>query len=130
MDPFQLTESKSALKNFAKQYTIDGETFSGDPKTFLLSVKPTIFRFLNEHRNIKFKAILKCIMSKTNIATGEVMYTVGHFVSLVEIVLYGTDLDDLYQRMMDKILESLAMFQMRGSDWIFESIDRLWNSIR
>ena len=113
------------MKNFAKQYTIDGATSSGDPKTFLLTVKPTIIQFLNEHRNIKLEAILKCIMSKTNISTGEVEYTVGFFASKVEIALQGTDLDDLYRKIMDKILESLAAFQMRGSNWIFESIDAL-----
>ena len=64
-------------------------------------------------------------MSKTNIATGEVEYTTAHFVSKVEIILQSTDLNDLFQRMMNKILESLAAFQMRGSNWIFDSIDVL-----
>ena len=119
---FQLKETKSALKNFAKQYTIDGETFSGDPETFLSAVKPTLLQFLNEHRNIKLKLILKCIMSKTNVATGEVEYVNGHFVSKVEIILQGTNLDDLYQKMTGKMLESLAAYQMQGSNWIFDSI--------
>ena len=119
---FQLKETKSALKNFAKQYTIDGETFSGDPKTFLLAVKPTLLQFLNEHRNIKLKLILKCVMSKTDIATGEVEYSNGHFVSKVEIILQGTNLDELYQKMTGKMLESLAAYQMQGSNWIFDSI--------
>ena len=104
------------------KYTIDGETFSGDPKTFLSAVKPTLIRFLNEHRNIKLKLILKCIMSKTDIATGEVEYQTGHFVSKVEIILQGTNLDDLYQKMTGKMLESLAAYQMQGSNWIFDSI--------
>ena len=64
-------------------------------------------------------------MSKTNIATGEVEYTTAQFVSKVEIILQGTNLDDLYQKMTDKILESLAAFQVRGSNWIFDSIDVL-----
>ena len=89
------------MKKLATQYTIDG--VSGyDPKTFLLAVKPTVIQFLNEHRNIKFKMILKCIVSKTDIATGETVYTDGYFVSKVEIVLAGTDLDELYRRAVDK----------------------------
>ena len=124
LESFKLEESKSALKKLATQYTIDGVK-GYDPKTFLSAVKPTVNRFLNEHRNIKFKMILKCTMSKTNVATGEVEYTTAHFVSLVEIILQGTNLDNLYQRMTDKVLESLAAFQMRGSNWIFESIDVL-----
>ena len=119
---FQLKETKSALKNFAKQYTIDGETFSGDPETFLSAVKPTLLQFLNEHRNIKLKLILKCVMSKTDRATGEVEYSNGHFVSKVEIILQGTNLDELYQKMTGKMLESLAAYQMQGSNWIFNSI--------
>ena len=75
---FQLKESRSALKKFATQYTIDGVR-GYDPKTFLSAVKPTVIQFLNEHHNIKLKLILKCTMSKTNIATGEVEYTTAHF---------------------------------------------------
>ena len=121
---FKLEESKSALKKFATQYTIDGvEGYV--PKTFLSAVKPVINRFLKEHRNIKLKIILKCIMSKTNIATGEVEYTPAAFQSNVEIILQGTDLDDLYLKMTGRVLENLATFQMRGSNWVFETIDSL-----
>ena len=121
---FKLEESKSALKKFATQYTIDGVK-GYVPKTFLSAVKPVINRFLKEHRNIKLKIILKCIMSKTNIATGEVEYTPAAFQSNVEIILQGTDLDDLYLKMTGRVLENLATFQMRGSNWVFETIDSL-----
>ena len=121
---FKLEESKSALKKFATQYTIDGVK-GYVPKTFLSAVKPTILHFLKEHRNIKLKIILKCTMSKTNIATGEVEYTPAAFQSNVEIILQGTDLDDLYLKMTGRVLENLATFQMRGSNWVFETIDSL-----
>ena len=121
---FELVECKSALKKFATQYTIEGVEGYG-PESFLSAVKPTILTFLRDHPDIKVKSVFKCIMSKTNLATGEVEYTPAHFVSKVEINFQGTDADDLYKRMSDKMLESLAAFQMRGSNWVFDSVEEL-----
>lgn len=44
------------------------------------------------------------------------------FHSNVEVNLEGTDVDDLYNTMVDRVLESLATFQMQGSNWTFRSI--------
>ena len=121
---FELVESKSAFKKFATQYTIEGVE-GYEPERFLSAVKPTILTFLRDHPDIKVKSVFKCIMSKTNLATGEVEYTPAHFVSKVEINFQGTDADDLYKRMSDKMLESLAAFQMRGSNWVFDSVEEL-----
>ena len=118
---FELIESRSTLKKFAVQYTVDGVK-GYDPKTFLSAVRETVINFLKEHRNIKFKLILKCNMTKTNIGTGEVIHSPAAFQSNVEINLESTDLNDIYAIAVGKMLESLAAFQMQGSNWIFDSI--------
>ena len=121
---FKLVESESALKKFTVQYTIEGINGLG-PIKFLSAVKSVVINFLKEHRNIKIKLVLECNMKKTNIATGEMMDTLAAFQSNVEINLQGHDVDELYEKMMGKVLDSLAMFQKRGSNWIFDSIEEL-----
>ena len=121
---FELVKCKSALKNFASQYKIEGLEGYG-PESFLLAVKPTILTFLRENPNTKIKLVLKCIMSKTDLKTGEVIYTDAYFSSKVEINFQNTDANDLYKTMTDKMLESLAAYQQRGSNWVFDSIEEL-----
>ena len=55
----------------------------------------------------------------------EVINTTAPFVSKTEVVLEETDVNDLYNRASDRILESMAMFQMRGSNWRLKSVERL-----
>ena len=40
----------------------------------------------------------------------------------VEVNLEGTDVNELYDTMIDKVMENIANFQMQGSNWIFKSI--------
>ena len=121
---FELVESKSALDYFTTLYTIEGRE-GYDAKSYLLAVKPTIFTFLRENHNIKLQLALKCRMSKKDLKTGEVTYCEPYFLSNVEIVFQNTDLEDLYSKMLDKILESLANFQQSGSGWKFERVEEL-----
>ena len=121
---FELVESESALNHFTTQYTIDGREGYG-PKQYLMAVKPTILTFLRENPSIKILLCLHCIMSKTDLKTGEVLYTDAYFYSNTEINFQGTDVSDLYKTMMNKMLESLATYQQRGSNWVFDSVEEL-----
>ena len=47
------------------------------------------------------------------------------FLSKIAINLQGTDLNILYKNALDKILESLATFQMRGSNLRFVAVVKL-----
>ena len=44
------------------------------------------------------------------------------FHSIVEVNLEGTDVDELFNTMVARILENIATFQMRGSQWVLSSI--------
>ena len=121
---FTLVESKSALKQFTKKYTIDGVKGYG-VLGFLQAVKPIVINFLQTQKNIKIEFVLRCNMSKTNIATGETTVKLVYFKSFVEIVFEETDREDIYQRGVDKMRESLAKFTREGSGWVLHSIEGL-----
>jgi len=110
--PFVLIKSNSALKDFAEQYTIDGRP-RYDLESFLKAVKEVVTNKLQSHRQTKVKMILKCMMKRTNIATGEETIVEAVFHSGVEINLEGSDVNDIYDGMVEKVLDNLSNFQRR-----------------
>ena len=61
-------------------------------------------------------------MVKENPATGKETIDDTHFSSKQEIIFEGTCLEETYEKMKEKILESLATFQRNGSGWRFRKI--------
>ena len=62
----ELVETASPLKKFARQ---DEPGF--DPKSFFNVVKQSLLPILRENRQQKVKLILKCLMKKIDLKTGE-----------------------------------------------------------
>ena len=131
--PFEVREGDSALRNFAKVYTIDG--IEGvDARSFLDNVRENITRVLRENRGTKVKLIFKCNMIREG-PDGEII-SPSAFHSDIHINLFGTDEDDIYIIMTERILEKIATFQSMGSGWILYSIIKLelhtarYNSLR
>ena len=118
---FELKESKSALRKFTMQYTIEGRA-GYDPESFMADVKRSVINFLRNNRRTKIKLIMRCNMEKNNFSTGEVIVNKTSFHSKPEVNLEGTDVDDLYNTMVDRVLEAMATFQRDGSNWTFKSI--------
>ena len=118
---YELKESKSALRKFTMQYVIEGRV-GYDPESFMADVKQAIINFLRKNRRTKVKLILRCNMEKNNISTGEVIAHKAAFSSKPEVNLEGTDVDDLYNTMVDLVLETMAKYQRDGSNWTFKSI--------
>ncbi|KAG1651863.1 hypothetical protein GQR58_026696 [Nymphon striatum] len=123
-EELEFKESKSALKKFTMQYRIEGKD-GYDPTSFLNFVKLKATNLLRNNRGTKVKMILRCNMEKTNIATGDTITDPAAFHSKVEVNLKSTDVNDLYNKKVDNVLESLATFQTRGSNWVFRSIINL-----
>ena len=118
---FQPTQSKSALKNFAIQYKIKG--FNGyDSKSFLLNCKQPITNFMINTRQTKVKLILSCMMEKVDLKSGEVIAKEAAFHSKTEINLESTNSNELFSKMKETVLKSLAKFQRQGSNWRFHSV--------
>ena len=47
------------------------------------------------------------------------------FVSKTDIILDATDVTELYKNASEKIMESIAAFQMTGSNWQFRRVIKL-----
>ena len=93
-----------------------------DPHAFMLYARQAVINLLRKNRRTKVKLILRCNMEKISLSTGDVITHKTSFHSKEEVNLEGTDVDDLYDAMTDRVLESMATFQMRGSNWTFKSI--------
>ena len=123
MKLFEVRESNSALRNFARVYTINGiEGF--DPRSFLQDARQNITSVLRNNRKTKVKLIFKCIMERGN-NPEEMVIKPADFHSDIEINLDGTDEKDLYDTMVERILEKMVTFQNGGSPWRLRSIIRL-----
>ena len=68
---FEVKEGESALRKFARQFTIDGKS-GFDPQTFLDAVRNLILKILRDNRKTKVKLILKCKMERTDLIISRV----------------------------------------------------------
>ena len=121
---------KSALKNFAEKYVIDGKT-GLTPLQFFAEKVPRIKDFLRNHRKIKVKMILICEMEKqiiektkrkTKIITEE---DIVYLVSKTYINYKSTDVKVILSQMLKEIMETLANYQRNGSGWNFKEVNSL-----
>ena len=119
-DTFDVEETKSALGEFVKEYVITSRDVY-DPDSFMDAAKETV-NILENNRQTKVKLILKCIMERTEIKTGEVIVKDAAFHSEQEVYLEGTDTEEIYMKMKDRIIENLTVFQKGQSGWRFRSI--------
>ena len=122
--PFEVRESASALRNFARVHTINGRE-GIDVRPFFQSVRGSITRILCNNRRTKVKLVLICYMERTS-TLGEIIIAPSNFSSEIEVNLDGTDEDDLFVRMTERAMENMAsQQQVEGSGWRFHSIIRL-----
>ena len=91
-------------------------------KSFLTTVKQSIISLLSNNSQTKVVLLLRCMMEKTNLQTGETVVREAPFWSGVEVNLEATNLDELYEKWKSKILENISTFQNSGSGWVFKSI--------
>ena len=118
---FQPTQSKSALKNFAIQHQIK-ELNGYDPESFLFNSKQPITNLMMNTRQTKVKLILSCTMEKVDLKSGEVISKEAAFHCKTEVSFESTNSNELFSKMKETILESLAKFQRQGSNWRFRSV--------
>ena len=119
-------EEKSALEDFAEKYTIDGEP-GVTPIQYFQGKAPQIKDFFRGHRNVKVRLVLVCLMKKM-IVDG---LKVGHirdkayFHSEIHINLEATDVKETLSKMIYKILNGIATYQLNGSGWYFKEVLKL-----
>ena len=119
---FQSREARSALRRFTTQHVIEGRE-GYDAQSFLNVARQHVTTLLRNNRRTRVKLILRCNMERVSIVsdTGTIVDAAA-FHSNVEVNLDGTDADELYDVMVDRAMEAMATFQMRGSNWTFKSV--------
>ena len=96
-----------------------------DARSFFSSVRENITSILHNNRRTKVKLIFKCYMEKPSIL-GETIIQPFAFHSTIEVYLDGTDEEELYITMTEKILQKMAKLeQATGSGWRLHSIIKL-----
>ena len=85
----------------------------------------SILRILRENRQQKVKLILKCLMKRIDLKTGEETKTEAAFHSEIENNFPATNEKKLLNFMIEEVLEKMANLQRRGSNWRFEEILKL-----
>ena len=116
---------KSALENFAEKYVIDGK-----PKIFpfeYFAEKATqVKEFLRNHRSIKVRMILVCIMEKhESVDGGRKSITTGsktYFNAETYINLESTEVKVILSQMIKEIREKISIFQRNGTGWYFKEV--------
>src|SRR5688572_12404117 len=82
-------------------------------------------RLVVKNRQTKTNFVLTCTMERVDMKTGEVDSQEFPFVSRTEVILDSTDVSEIYNSAKDKIIESMATFQMRGSNWRLRAVQKL-----
>ena len=121
-----LEKEKSALEDFAKKYTIKGE--SGiTPLEFFENKKTIIKNFLRNYRDIKVKFVLVCMMEKAegNQKLRFEVHDKAYFHSDSHINLKSTDIKDLLRKVIRSIIEKINIYQKNGSGWYFKEVIQL-----
>ena len=121
--PFEVRESNSALRNFARVYTVDGmEGYDG--RTFLNDAENSMTKVLRENRQTKVKLIFKCYMIKEGPDGERIRPFDFHYK--IEVNLEGTDENELYNNMLDTIEEKIQKLQhAEVTGWRLHSVINL-----
>ena len=117
----EIFETNSAIMG---QYTIHGIE-EVDAASFLAASRPQVVSLLAGKRQTKVNLVRTCTMERVDIKTGEVTTDEPHFRSMNEVILESTDLNDIFDSAKDKVLEAMASYQMRESNWRFRQVVNL-----
>ena len=122
-----IKHEKSGLQNFAEKYVIDGKP-GLTPLQFFAEKVARIKEFLRNHRNIKVRMILICVMEqqinkkikgKTKIIFNQ---DGACFHSETHINLEKTNVKVILSQMLKEIMVKLANYQRNGSGWYFKEV--------
>ena len=123
---------RSQLLKILLKNVIDGKP-KIIPFGYFVKKATQIREFLRNHRNIKVRMILVCIMEKyesvdggrKNITTESKTY----FNTEIYINLQSTDVKDILSKMIKEILEKISIFQRNGSGWYFKEVSSLAKNV-
>ena len=121
-----IEKEKSSLDEFANKYIVKGET-DITPFEFFRSKSTYLKDFLRNHRNIKFRFVLVCLMEKME-GNAKLNFTVqdkAYFHSDTHINLESTDVKEILAKVILSILEKISNYQTNGSGWYCKEVVNL-----
>ena len=111
----------SAFRSYTNQYVMSNNNLGLGPKEFLEYGKPPIINIFNSNRNIKTILYLHVKMSQGLNIKEFAFHSKG-----LKLILDGTNENDIYDEMMEEILEEIDMTRdAEGSGWWFEKVIKL-----
>ena len=85
-----------------------------------------MIRFLRERPQNKVQLSLICVMIRVDPTTGEVTNEEqASFSTKQESVFESTDLEEMYKRMVTKMMEAFSTYLRNGSGWVLKRVVRL-----
>ena len=122
-----IEKEKSSLANFANKYVIKAK--SGlMPDDFFISKYPYLKEFLHKHRQIKVKFVLVTLMKEIDYGSteGEVAnFEEAYFHSDTYINIKSTNEEEILDKVLKKINDTISKYQNKGSDFYMHEVIRL-----
>ena len=118
-----IEKEKSSLEGFANKYVVKGET-GITPFEFFKSKATYLKEFLRNHRNIKVRFVLVCMMEQMGNISRSIQDK-AYFNSETHINLESTDVKEILTEVIRSIIEKITIYQKNGSGWYFREIVHL-----
>ena len=122
-------------KNFlkvSKKFELDLKKYGFDlmdPLSLLETIKELVIEKFKKYPITKQQLTLELIMSKSNPATGEETKTNAHFHSHYEKIYEGTNFDEIFDKMKDKIDATFENYMNNSSQWNFHKSSKIFLNI-
>ena len=122
-----LVKEKSSLNGFANKYVIEG-IFGVNLIQFFKTIENTLIDFLNNHKNIKFRLVLVCILEKQiydKSGISSIETTKAYFNSETLENLRFDDPEKLLEICIESIFAKFESYTKDGSEWYLKEILQL-----
>ncbi|CAB4045092.1 Hypothetical predicted protein, partial [Paramuricea clavata] len=117
----------SAIEKNTAKWMIPGDEFK-DPWVFLNSARSEVEKIVNDVEGAKkVYLVLTCELVKEDSKTKQKTYTTFHGRSNTHTIT--VNISGEYEKMREKVLESLAKFQKNGSGWRLHKVEKLEVSV-
>ena len=121
----RLREKEYSVRGWFKTFYIPGLPNHVDVRSFMENSKSQVLELYGREefkRGFKTRFILNVEMERRDLVTGEVTTVTPYFHSQSQIVLEYTDVSEIYDVMVQQIVEEMTKFNKRGSNWALRSI--------
>ena len=122
---FAFSRTDVRFRDFTDKYIAENINFTGDWDSFMQEARNSIINELNQKRNSKIFFSINANMRQ--IANGFITPGTKNLrIKEPKIILEGTDLNELYDEIMDEINERMEILQdVEGSGWVFEGVENI-----